>query len=268
MLALIAGRGRLPEILVEGLRAEDREVLVCGYAEAEGSVPPDLTFSLEGLGGLVRRLKAAGVSEICMAGGITRPRLRLSRLDFATLLLLPRLVRGLRRGDDGALREAIALFEETGMAVRGAHEILPELLPAAGVLTALRPDRKDRADAERGEEIVAAMGAADVGQSCIVAHRQALAIEAMPGTDWMLTSLARARDGLPEGGLLFKAPKPGQDRRVDLPAIGPDTLRAASVAGLKGVVIEAGGVMLLDPEETIRIADEAGLFLWVRPKGG
>lgn len=268
MLALIAGRGRLPEILAERGRAAGRDLLVCGYAEAEGRLDPDLTFRLEGLGGLVRQLRRRGVSEVCMVGGITRPRVRLRRLDWPTMLLLPRLVRALGKGDDGALREVIAIFEENGMEVRGAHEILPDLLPEAGILTTTSPDRKDRADAARGEEIVAAMGAADVGQACIVARRQALAIEAMPGTDRMLAALARDRDGLPEGGLLFKAPKPGQDRRADLPAIGPDTLRAASVAGLKGVVIEAGGVMLLDREEAVAVANAAGMFLWVRPRGG
>lgn len=268
MLALIAGQGRLPEILAEGARAAGRDLLVCGYADAEGSVPADLSFRLEGLGGLVRDLRRRGVTEICMAGGIRRPKLRLRHLDFPTLLLVPRLVRALGKGDDGALREVIALFEENGMAVHGAHEILPELLPEAGVLTRAQPEKSDRADATRGEEIVGAMGAADIGQACIVARRQALAIEAMPGTDWMLASLKGTRAGLPEGGLLFKAPKPDQDRRADLPAIGPGTVRAAAEAGLRGVVIEAGGVMILDREETIAVADAAGLFLWVRPKGG
>ncbi|SDI57519.1 LpxI family protein [Aliiruegeria lutimaris] len=268
MLALIVGQGRLPEILAEETRAAGRTPLVCGYASAPDRLSPELTFHLEGLGGLVRKLRRKGVTEICMAGGITRPKLRLSRLDFATLLLVPRLMRALGKGDDGALRELIALFEENGMAVRGAHEILPELLPDPGVLTRVKPDKDDVKDAARGEEIVAAMGVADVGQACVVARRQALAIEAMPGTDWMLASLKGTRVGLPEGGLLFKAPKPGQDRRVDLPTIGPDTIRAATEAGLRGVVIEAGGVMLLDRAEAIAAADAAGLFLWVRPKGG
>jgi DUF1009 family protein len=124
-----------------------------------------------------------------------------------------------------------------------------------------------------------------------------IAIEAQPGTDWMLASLLsrggerlptggllddpfgvaadmfggpavasrRGRDPrLPPGGLLYKAPKPGQDLRADLPAIGPDTVRGAAAAGLEGIVIEAGGVMVLDRAETVRAADAAGLFLWVR----
>ncbi|RYH08546.1 LpxI family protein [Tropicimonas sp. IMCC6043] len=268
MLALIAGNGRLPELLAERWRQAGRELMVCAYSGAPEAVPPDIRFRLESLGGLVRRLRREGVHEVCFAGGITRPKLSLRYLDFPTLLLVPRLVRALGKGDDGALRELIALFEENGMAVRGAHEILPELLPEPGVPTRAQPGPEDRKDAARGEAIVTAMGAADVGQACVVARRQALAIEAMPGTDWMLASLRHRPDGLPEGGLLFKAPKPGQDRRVDLPTIGPATIRAAGEAGLRGVVIEAGGVILLDREAALEAADAAGLFLWVRPRGG
>ncbi len=268
MLALIAGQGRLPELLIERLQMAGSDVFVCGYADAPGNIEPDVLFCLERIGGLLRELRRRGVHEVCMAGAVQRPKLRPWRLDFATLWLLPRFLRALGKGDDGALREVITLFEENGMRVRGAHEILPELLPSPGVLTRVHPGRGDRADAARGEEIVAAMGAADIGQACVVAARQALAIEAMPGTDWMLASITGARAGLPAGGVLFKAPKPGQDRRADLPTIGPGTLRAAAGAGLRGVVIEAGGVMLLDRDEAVAVADAAGLFLWVRPKGG
>jgi DUF1009 family protein len=68
-------------------------------------------------------------------------------------------------------------------------------------------------------------------------------------------------------GLMFKAPKPMQDRRVDLPTIGPDTMTLAHAANLRGVVIEAGGVIVLDPQATIAAADKLGLFLWVRRSG-
>lgn len=87
-------------------------------------------------------------------------------------------------------------------------------------------------------------------------------MEAALGTDWMLASLKARTDG--PGGLFFKAPKPGQDNRVDLPTIGPDTVAAIVEAGLHGIVIEAGGVMVLDLDRTIAEADAARRFLWVR----
>ncbi len=268
MLALIAGQGRLPKLLAEQARQDGRDIVYCAFHNApDTGERPDIVFRMETLGSLVRQLRARGVTEVCFAGGIRRPHFNPLKLSLASLMLVPRFVAALRKGDDGALRALLGLFEENGMAVRGAHEIRPNLLPDEGIATREKPTRADRADAARGAEIVGAMGQADVGQACVVARRQALAIEAMPGTDWMLASLRNRPEGLPDGGLLYKAPKPSQDRRVDLPTIGPGTIRAAAEAGLRGVVIEAGGVMVLDLDDTLAAADAAGLFLWVRPAG-
>ena len=89
-----------------------------------------------------------------------------------------------------------------------------------------------------------------------------MSVEGVFGTDWMLKSLAARPDQ--GGGYLYKAAKPGQDIRADMPTIGPDTITAAKYARLDGVVIEHGRVMVVDREETVRRADEAGLILWVR----
>jgi DUF1009 family protein len=66
----------------------------------------------------------------------------------------------------------------------------------------------------------------------------------------------------PAGAILFKAPKSGQSRLIDLPTVGPQTVQAAQVAGMRGVVIEAGGVLVLDLQKTIGIADAHGLVFW------
>jgi len=237
--------------------------LICAL---EGFDPDDLAvdvrFRLETLGSLLTVLRDNGVSQVCMAGAIGRPRIDPAAIDAATMPLVPLIQQAMAHGDDGALRAAIAIFEQAGFTVNGAHEIAPDLLLPAGCPTSAQPENNDRADAARGAEIVAAMSAADIGQACVVQHRQALAIEGIYGTDWMLRSLTtRPDDG---GGVLFKAPKPGQDRRVDLPAIGPDTIVAACAAGLSGVVIEAGGVMVLDQSGVLAECDRLGLFLWLR----
>jgi UDP-2,3-diacylglucosamine hydrolase len=295
VLALIAGQGALPE-LVLGARPD---AVVCeleGFPTGLVSVPR--TFRVERLGTLIADLRAAGVTEICLAGRVGRPRLDAGLVDAATLPLLPRMVAALHLGDDAALRTVLDFFEEAGFAVRPAHEIVPEVLPPEGVLTAARPGPGDERDVARAVSAHRAMGAADIGQALVVAEAQVIAVEAQPGTDWMLASLlapgverlptgglfddpfgvaadmfggpaqvARPRrdPALPKGGLLYKAPKPGQDRRVDLPAIGPGTVRGAAAAGLRGLVVEAGGVMVLDRQTAVREADAAGLFLWVRP---
>ena len=261
MLALIAGRGDLPDRIA----AEAGPVLVCAM---DGAMPerlmPEITFRLERLGEFLRALKQRGVTRICMAGSVMRPRLELSKLSLSTLRLLPLMRKAMRMGDDGALRAVVAVFENAGFTVVGAHELLPDLVIEPGIPTKVHPDKAAQADADRAAQIVAAMAAADVGQACVVQSGQALAIESVFGTDWMLASLTARPKAAGQGGLLYKTPKPGQERRVDLPAIGPTTVAGAVAAGLDGIVIEAGGVIVMEAAKTIADCDAAGLFLWIR----
>ncbi len=260
MLALIAGRGLLP---AQVAAHADGAVLICAMAGSEpDQVTADVTFRLEQLGSFIETLKARGVTRVCMAGGVSRPAVDPSQIDAATMPLVPIIQAALGQGDDGALRAVIAIFEQSGFTVEAAHCVAPDLLMEEGVPTKVKPGELDRPDAARAVEVVAAMGAADVGQSCAVRQRQAIAVENVFGTDWMLAALANRPDG--QGGLLFKAPKPGQDRRADLPAIGPATVEAAAKAGLSGIVLEAGGVIVLEQDKVIAACDRLGLFLWLR----
>ncbi len=269
-LALVAGRGALPARLLAACEGAGQRVTVCGLEGYAQDLPRnDRPFRLETLGALMADLRRAGATEACLAGAVQRPALDPQAIDAATAPLLERVSAALQAGgDDGALRTLVAVFEEAGLRVRGAADLVPDLLPPEGVLTAARPGAGQGRDAARAAATLAALGRADVGQACVVRAGQVLAVEALPGTDWMLASLAGLPGDLPlqfrSGGLLYKAPKPGQDRRVDLPMIGPDTVAAAERAALDGIAVEAGGVMVMDRETTVAAADAAGLFLWVR----
>jgi len=264
MLALLAGRGALPSAIAA---TQDQAPVICALE----SDPPDrleveITYRIETLGTLLEALKARGVTRVCMAGGITRPQIDPAAIDAATLPLVPILSEAIATGDDGALRALIGIFESAGFSVLAAQEAAPGLLMDEGIPTVAQPTEAHRADAVRGAEIVSAMAAADIGQACAVRRGQALSVEGVFGTDWMLAALATRPDG--EGGLLYKAPKPAQDRRADLPTIGPETVRAAAGAGLKGIVIEAGGVIVLDQPGVIAACDRMGMFLWSRGQAG
>ena len=263
MLAIVGGSGRLPDLLAdarpEALRFVPEGVRFgCGAMSAR-------RFRIERLGGLHAAMREAGVGQVVFAGAMRRPTIDPDALDDVTRQAMASLGPSLRRGDDALLRAVIAVFETAGLDVIGADRILPDLLPAPGVPTARRPDPAAAADAERGFALLDALSSVDIGQGCVVAGGQVLAIEAGPGTDWMLGTLAGEVPGRPmEAGVLCKRPKRGQDRRIDLPAIGPETVRMASRARLGGVVVEAGGVLVIDPDETIAAADREGLFLWIR----
>ncbi|MBT8458364.1 MAG: UDP-2,3-diacylglucosamine diphosphatase LpxI [Boseongicola sp.] len=260
MLALIAGQGRLPKILVDSLSKRPEIASLQGF-DPEGLIP-DRQFRLETLGSLIAELKAAGTTEVCFAGAIARPEVDPSALDAATLPLVPRIMAALQMGDDAALGTVLAIFEEADIAIKAATDLVPTLLPEAGVLSKRPVEVTHEKDAKRARTIAAALGELDLGQSCVVRKGQALALEALPGTDAMLGTLADAPHG--SGGIFFKAKKPQQDARIDLPVIGVETVRNVAAAGLDGIVIQAGGVMVLDLDEVVQAVNDADLFFWIR----
>jgi len=262
MLALIAGTGALPGDVVKHLA--DRPVICAMEGFEPDSLTADIVFPLEQLGSFIAELQARDVTDICLAGAVRRPVIDPARIDAATMPLVPILQQALMSGDDGALRAVFGIFEQAGFAVQAAHEIAPALLPPLGCRTEAQPSEADLADVDRAAGILRAMGAADIGQACAVSKGQALAVEGIFGTDWMLQSLTQRPDA--GGGVLFKAPKPDQDRRADLPTIGPDTVSGAVAAGLSGIVIEKGGVIVLDQDRVIAECNRLGLFLFVRER--
>ena len=259
---MIAGMGALPKALSA---SQAEKPLVCSL---EGFLPdglsPDVVFRLEHLGTFLIDLKARGVHEVCFAGAIRRPQIDPAAIDADTMPLVPIISEAIGSGDDGALRAVMSLFEDQGFTIRSAEELAPDLLPGLGILGRHQVLEASEADAARAERLMETLSEEDVGQACIVANGQVLAIEAVFGTDWMLASMKNRPDG--KGGIFYKSPKLGQDRRADLPLIGPDTAMACAEAGLNGIVIEAGGVMVLDQENLIARCDAAGLFLWVRER--
>lgn len=268
-LAIVAGRGELPRLLAEDCARRGRPYRVVVFRGVE--LPwlgrhPAVDARFEKPGRLFAALHDAGLDAVVFAGGLARPSIRPLAFDIKMLCLAPRLLRGMRTGDDATLRLVARIFEAEGFRVEAAQDILPELPAIAGVHSGARPSDADRADASRAAAIVAAMGGVDVGQAAVVAGGICLGLESIQGTDAMLAFVASTDPGLrPKArGVLFKGPKPAQDRRMDFPAIGPGTMQNAAKAGLAGVVVEAGGVMILDRAATVAAADAAGLFLWAR----
>ena len=260
--AIIAGQGALAPAIAARL---ERPVV----AALDGFSPPmpHESFRLERLVPFLDELLDQGVTQVVFAGAIRRPKIEPELFDNRTMAIVPRIVMGMQSGDDAALRAVIDVFEESGLKVLSVDQILPELVPGEGVLAG-EPGPRDQKDAARAAQIVSGLGGLDIGQGAVVAQGLCLAVEALPGTQAML-DFAALHGGLkpdPKGakGVLYKAPKPGQDRRIDLPTIGPDTVAQVAAAGLGGIVWEAGGVILLEREAAVAAARDAGLFLWAR----
>lgn len=232
-----------------------------GFAEPAVIAPfPGETVRLGAAGRILGALRAHGCTDLVLVGPVRRPSILDLRPDAEGARILGRIGRSAFAGDDGLLAAIARVLSEEGFRVVGAHEVLTEALGPEGVLSRARPDAQAAADLARGVAVARALGRVDVGQGCVVQQGIVLAVEAIEGTDAMLRRAAElARPG--PGGVLVKLVKPGQDRRADLPTIGPATMRAAAAAGLRGVGFEAGGTLITDRPACIEAADGTGLFL-------
>lgn len=263
-LGIIAGGGSLPGRLIAACRDAGRPFFVLameGHADRAviGPDAPQAWVRMGAAGTGIRLLKEAGCEHLVLAGPVRRPSLADLRPDWRTTRFFGRL--GLRAlGDDGLLTALIHELEADGFTVVGVDTILTDLKPEPGVLGRVEPDAQARADVARAVEVALALGRLDVGQAVVVQQGIVLGVEAVEGTDALLARCGGLRRAGP-GGVLVKLCKPGQETRVDLPAVGPVTINNAAAAGLRGIAMHAGASVLVEREETLRRADAAGLFL-------
>lgn len=268
-LGLIAGGGDLPIRIVEACRAQGRPVFVIrlkGYAEDALQSADGVDLALGEFGKCLDALRKARCRSVCLAGKVNRPDFSSFKVDFKGMTVLPGIVSAAKQGDDALLRQVLKVFGDAGFAVEGADDILggDETLPA-GALGAVTPRDMDKADIDKALAVARAIGDLDVGQGAVVSHGLVLAVEAQEGTDAMLERVAalpaEIRGAAPQG-VLAKAPKPIQERKVDLPVIGVRTIELAHAAGLAGVAGPAGDLIVIDKPGVIAAADRLGLFVW------
>jgi len=262
-LGVIAGGGRLPALLAAAARGRGRAVFVLAFeGQTDWSTVTGIDHAwvrLGAVGKAIDALRAAGVEEVVLAGRIERPSLFQIGFDARGARWLAKAGRHVL-GDDSLLTSVIRELEGEGFAVVSSQSVLADLVAPAGPLGTHRPDAEAERDIARGVVVARALGAVDVGQSVIVQQGIVLGVEAIEGTDALIERCgALHRSG--RGGVLVKLVKPGQDRRADLPVIGVDTVAGAARAGLVGIAVEMGGVLIIDGPAVSKAADQARLFV-------
>lgn len=263
-LGLIAGASALPERIAAAASGRGDGVYILrliGFAEPALSRFPGEDVGLGEAGRMFDALRRERCDAVVLAGRVKRPNFAALKVDFRGVSLLPKVITAAARGDGALLDVLVHAIEAEGFQVIAPEDVLAALAVRIGPLGRLAPDPGHLADIKKGAALIDALGPFDVGQGAIIADGHVIAVEAAEGTDAML-SRSESLD-LPAGrGVLVKRPKPGQERRVDLPAIGPQTVQGAARARLGGIAVEAGGALLIDEGETMREADRLGLFVF------
>ena len=264
-LTVLAGTGPLPGDIVAACETSGREVFVVAH---KGITDPEVIGTaahewvhLGAIDRTIALMHERRTEEVVFAGPVKRPSLTSLRLDGRAL----KLMAGWRKkddalGDDKLLSLLIDELEGEGFRVIGIDSILPDILAPLGPLGAISPDDDARSDIAVGCRVARTLGSLDIGQAVVVQQGMVLGVEAIEGTEALLKRCRGLRREGP-GGVLVKLKKPGQEARVDLPAIGTATVDSAREAGLKGIAIEAGGALVIDLAAVAAAADAAGLFV-------
>ena len=268
-IGLIAGSGSLPQNVIDGARDQGHDVFVValkGFSNPEAFDVAAKALSMAEFGRITKALRAEECSHVCFAGHIARPDFKKLKPDLKGLSHLPGAALAARDGDDSLLNYVLQAFEKEGFSVIPPQDLCASLLLPDGHLGDVRMNAAHREDVEKACRIATEIGGLDIGQGAVVCRGLVLAVEAQEGTDAMLSRVA----GLPVAlrgnaetreGVLAKMLKPGQETRVDMPTIGPSTIRLAAAAGLAGIAAESGRAFIIDREDVIAAANEAGIFI-------
>jgi DUF1009 family protein len=256
-IGLIAGSGRFPLLLAESARRAGHRVVAVAHKNQtdpalEKLVDACTWVKLGQFGHVLEALRQGGAEGVVLLGGITKARFfRDAMLDGLGVKLLAQVA---VRSDDNLLRTFARFLDEQGMPVLDASLYLADRLAPEGVLGRHQPSDEEWADCRYGLELARAIGRLDLGQTVVVKDRCGVAVEGLEGTD---ACIRRGGELSREGAVVVKAVKPQQDRRFDLPAVGPDTIETMAEARCRVLAVEAGATLVMDLGELLRRADKA-----------
>ncbi|OFW80317.1 MAG: hypothetical protein A2887_04635 [Alphaproteobacteria bacterium RIFCSPLOWO2_01_FULL_40_26] len=262
-MAIFAGRGQLPKILIEDCQKNGRKFLLF-LLEGEKYDIDYSAFNPVSLGyGEVEKflkiLHENEVKNLVFIGGVTKPNFSALKVDKRGAILLAKILANKILGDDAVLKTVVNFFEKEGLKILRIDELLDCVVSQKTTLTQTKPSAENRDDIEVGMKAINHFSKFDVGQSVVVAQRQIIAVEALEGTDEMIKRCKNLR----QNSVLVKMKKSNQSTKADLPTIGVETIRACFDSGIKGIAVQANHTLVLEKELTIKTADELGLFLTV-----
>ncbi len=259
---LIAGSGRFPLLALESARQIGDEVVAIAIKneaseEIEKLAARCYWISLGQLSRLIEICKQERLAEIVMAGQVKHASIFSSmRPDWRLLKLLASLP---ERNTEALIGGVGKILEEEGIRLTDSTALLKPLLAGAGSIAKRRPTAPEERDAAYGRLIANALAGLDLGQGVVVCERACVALEAMEGTDAMLRRAASLVNG--RRLTLVKTSKRRKHLLFDVPVAGLQTIEVMRETGATFLAVDAGRTLLLDREQMVRRAAEAGIAI-------
>ncbi len=260
VLGLVAGSGQFPLLVADGARKQGYTVCAVAF---DKETSPDISkasdrvmwIKLGQLGKMIRFLQKEETSAVVFAGPINKP----GAFDIRPDLRAIKLLLGLKSRNDNSLLSAVAReLGSENLNVISALKFVPELVSSSGFLARRRPTMSEKKDILFGWPLIKNIGAMDIGQCIVVRERVVVAVEAIEGTD---ETVLRAGSLAGKNMTVIKIFKPGQDRRIDLPALGLGTIETMIKAKASCLAFESGTSLFFDLDKAVQLADKHKLAI-------
>ena len=271
-LAIIAGGGSLSDIIIETAEKKGWNLTVFAIGDLNITKNQDIRLiemNRLDIGRIFQILKSQNIKNICMVGYIPRPNspkdyLNFRYLNVQTLIILFQSIGILRGGDASLFKKINSLLEKRGYKIIGASEIAPNLTLKGGLYSSKSVSKVEFENIKKAKQCAEMTGYLDIGQAVVVKNGRVLAIEAAEGTDVMLERVACLGGiSIKRGGVILKSAQINQDERVDMPTIGPNTIKNVVKANLSGIAITADNVIVLDFQKVIEMIEDNNLYFIV-----
>lgn len=263
-LGIIAGQGVLPKVLLDHCNQNNiKPVVVCFEGQENESVlddnHPQLITHFGAAGQVINFFKKNQVSDLVMIGGMKRPSFQEIKPDLKGVSILAKI--GLKSiGDNNLLNLLKAELESEGFKLHGIHSFCNDLLVPQGPLGKYDIPKSMIKTVEIGIEASQELGRLDIGQAVIAQQNQIIGVEGVEGTDALIERCATLLKPRRQA-VLVKTRKPQQDKSLDLPTIGVETVENAHKAGLDGVIIHAENMLIIDSKTVAERADTYKMFV-------
>jgi UDP-2,3-diacylglucosamine hydrolase len=269
-LGLIAGNGRFPFLVLDAARQAGHDVTVVALKEETfpelvelAAKPPSAAvhwISLGQLGKCISVFKSAGVTKAVMAGQVKHTKLFADIVPDLTLLGV--LMKLKAKNTDALISGVADVLRDNGVELIDSTALLAPLMARRGVMTRRGPTDDEQKDLDVGYRVADTVAGLDIGQTIVVKSAAVVAVEAMEGTDAVIS---RAGQLAGAGTRVVKVAKPNQDMRFDVPVVGVSTIAAMKTAGATVLSVDAGKTLMIDGDAVIQAANDAGITIVGRP---
>lgn len=261
-LGILAGAGKLPVECARAAKQLGYEVYAVGLLdETDEQIAEFATdfqkISIGQLDAILNYLTGNELQKITMIGKVTKELLFNGKVipDAKMLQLIMSLP---DRKDDTIMMMFVRELAKAGLQTFDQTALIRKLMPHRGTVTRREPSEVERSDMDFGFMIAKELGRLDIGQTVVVKNRAVMALEAIEGTDACILRGGKLANG---GAVVVKVSKPNQDNRFDVPTVGQKTLEVMAEVGASALAIEADKTLLVDRENTVKLADEKGISI-------